>query len=1255
MAKKLTPEKAQEMLHNPPHGKPLTEKQRKFFGYISNQKNGGWLEKYDEGGKVPIKDSKGVITNYDINSPEYKTLYESGKLAAYDESTDTYNFPELQEVEVSAPRLYNYEGCVSGMCHDYAKSNKLSLEDFRKMNNLYGDAWKIMGNSYGENITPAADYSNLRVNDMVSMSRKKFDTDAKRGIPEKNQHIGRISKIENGIPYVKHYVGNKYYEEPINNIKQFTNYNVEQVKRLPEFKDLVFGNSNFNFDKDYSPSSVEAEVLAGIKDKKNIQSALRLDNKEFDNLSKLAYAMLGAESSFGKSKRTLYRMALPDFIQKAIKVADDAVRGKDIYDDNINNLSQGYASIKESSLHGVSDNTGKLTNAQINKKVREGDYSDLERTNNYLYHAMQKLGVNPDNLENGENSFKAIMSALSFYKKRNPNASSDDLIRSFTGKKNIKAYRSKVDKYLKNIDNIPGNSEESSTWENVLGGASHLANVVNTGLKDVAGNIVGGARDVLPGSINQKQFVADLLGSKTPVSENSLSDDEIKTLENIVRNNIKDGKLQIEYGDYKTSKGKNDDIGSKSAGFTKLVKSDPAYALKTLLGQANIRQVGKNKYIVEDTFDYNDKGKSFGVTDDMKKRGVSLYSLIRSLGRNYGSQNTQGADVRIPIEIKEDGGQVNYNDASVSFPPNYVGQGYDITGRDYSPAWGGQFEDGGPIKRFLQPTQTFMNIGYNPKENGISTEYSTSIGGPGEIYLVPGYRQGRVLSDPEATFNMYGEHLGGPFKTVQAAEDFAKLRHQYVEKNQNIPSPFKTRDYAMGGSLPGAVGFTYARTQSPAPSNGPYAKKTKASAQNGIKVLGEDEPIQLDPEEEFLYMGKPYEEQDRSREFSNFIPKVVEDLYPIDININQKNLGLAQHTFTHQPGMHYDENLEGTPSESYMLKRTANSFPTDEDVRLNVQMPSSPRDVNFISNYKGAIGEVDQYPTSVPFEGEKHWNIDRFIIDPHFGSGIPALENDATDKVQQRRNVLADMYKYYLLQNKGDKDASWKQANEFMTKEIDPRISGPMYEKLRGNISYSPGTGITSVVDEDYVRNFNQYKNSANLPDSERSEMEREFLKNPTSDKQAKDLAMDWLINYKKMSPKEAESYYKKLPKKQNGAEMKYYQDGLDFKPKSISKNGKKIIKDDMGQWAHPGKITKIGSNQITMQGVPYPVLGISDTGDTQMMYPNQDYTYHGSSVTEYPMMKEGGALQLTKLDQLTNFTNYNTKQPGGWLDKYQD
>jgi hypothetical protein len=93
------------------------------------------------------------------------------------------------------------------------------------------------------------------------------------------------------------------------------------------------------------------------------------------------------------------------------------------------------------------------------------------------------------------------------------------------------------------------------------------------------------------------------------------------------------------------------------------------------------------------------------------------------------------------------------------------------------------------------------------------------------------------------------------------------------------------------------------------------------------------------------------------------------------------------------------------------------------------------------------------------------------------------------------------------------------------------------------------------------------------------------------------------------------------------------------------------VIEDDRGQWAHPGKVTKINSNNITMKGVNYPVLGISDTGDRKMMQPGKDYKFKGNSVTEFPMARDGKS--LVELNQLTNFTNYNTPQPGGWLDKY--
>jgi len=122
----------------------------------------------------------------------------------------------------------------------------------------------------------------------------------------------------------------------------------------------------------------------------------------------------------------------------------------------------------------------------------------------------------------------------------------------------------------------------------------------------------------------------------------------------------------------------------------------------------------------------------------------------------------------------------------------------------------------------------------------------------------------------------------------------------------------------------------------------------------------------------------------------------------------------------------------------------------------------------------------------------------------------------------------------------------------------------------------------------------------------------------------------DWLQGYKKVKP----------PKKQNGGE---------------------IPVDPMGYWNpdNVGEPVIIPSNEITMEGVYQPLLGISDTGDTQMMYPGEDYEFDGETVTEYPIAKSGmnvnnaDAQPIEKLDQLLNFTNYNKPTKGGWLDKY--
>jgi hypothetical protein len=75
-------------------------------------------------------------------------------------------------------------------------------------------------------------------------------------------------------------------------------------------------------------------------------------------------------------------------------------------------------------------------------------------------------------------------------------------------------------------------------------------------------------------------------------------------------------------------------------------------------------------------------------------------------------------------------------------------------------------------------------------------------------------------------------------------------------------------------------------------------------------------------------------------------------------------------------------------------------------------------------------------------------------------------------------------------------------------------------------------------------------------------------------------------------------------------------------KPKQVND----IIMDPEGQNKFPGLPTRIPSNNITMETTPYPVLGVDNFGNQQMMYPGANYTFPGADyVDEYPMMQKGG------------------------------
>ena len=90
----------------------------------------------------------------------------------------------------------------------------------------------------------------------------------------------------------------------------------------------------------------------------------------------------------------------------------------------------------------------------------------------------------------------------------------------------------------------------------------------------------------------------------------------------------------------------------------------------------------------------------------------------------------------------------------------------------------------------------------------------------------------------------YGEEANANEGRSSASQDWIGEGYSNVGRNY---SPAWGGQFAMGGSIPGSVGFTYARTQGAAPSNGPYAKKTKASAQNGQEMKFYQEGLDWKP------------------------------------------------------------------------------------------------------------------------------------------------------------------------------------------------------------------------------------------------------------------------------------------------------------------------------------------------------------------------------------------------------------------------
>ena len=170
------------------------------------------------------------------------------------------------------------------------------------------------------------------------------------------------------------------------------------------------------------------------------------------------------------------------------------------------------------------------------------------------------------------------------------------------------------------------------------------------------GGLVNRIKKKVP--LNIRQLAADITGDENTITEHDLSKEELAALTKTVKTARSKKKDVIEYEDYEThDKSKKNaqyvDIGA--GGSTKdFVKklSDPAYSMKTTLGQAQITMDKEGNTIIKDRYNFNDAEGDFKLTrflKGMKNAGLSPYKQMRNIAKEFGSPEGSGAEVEINL------------------------------------------------------------------------------------------------------------------------------------------------------------------------------------------------------------------------------------------------------------------------------------------------------------------------------------------------------------------------------------------------------------------------------------------------------------------------------------------------------------------------------------------------------------------------------------------------------------------------------
>jgi hypothetical protein len=704
----------------------------------------------------------------------------------------------------------------------------------------------------------------------------------------------------------------------------------------------------------------------------------------------------------------------------------------------------------------------------------------------------------------------------------------------------------------------------------------------------------------------------------------------------------------------------------------------------------------------------------------------------------------------------EDGGsmqehQENYNDSSVSMGPGFVGMGNNTKGRNYSPAWGGQFQNGGNLWNTNKKAYVDSSLNANKDIEWVKRLYESNpkaVMVPGETepstHLIGDNGQGYVFP---SIVNMNGQlvDLG------DGAEDYARKTNTGIQfpkeqgtwfarstgddsgykmgtgvlKGKPVMQKYKSIDKkAMGGSMPGSVGFTYARTQG-IPSKGPRRNQTDvtdASAQNGGEMSFYQNGLDWTPKnisrdgawldnydvpqaQDGTYVKKPRTDMLTMDEYR--LKKALANQPVIQTpkgkQLTREQVLAKNQQYAEEQGKVF--NPETGSVSNFLSPSTARTFDrANENIvepMIDIEMAMSAAPLvgkglksagKFITkevDKKNIIGNIinksitpigyDPFtvaaaplelmtPESLKFKPSTYATKNRFDswrlyngLEPEFNTfsknpdGTLALNSFRLEKDKLQKIVNNPKKSFGTTEIEKEFNFGGVHGNSWITKGVDEQ--GRNFIDFTDTWDLQPLKGVKGLPKK--VREFEvssltggkpfdlknriYYDDAKNFYNSDGSKLIEEVHHFPTGVVKQNEPASSKMLSTPDIVGQKQMDVLRDWDKANNSKFMKGTAtlaggvgSGIGYsinkekqklektKSSKQKKEGGEITKDDMGYWNPDnwGEPVEIGSNDITMDGVYEPLLGVSDTGDTQMMYPGEDYKFKGKKVTEYPVKK---------------------------------